>query len=145
MDRANKIEKRQCWGKVLSGANFSKSSKFSRNFENFKKSRNFENPVEGGAPALRVVRAGTRLTVHRSLPLLLFEGRTPCSTSYYSSREELPALRIITLQAGRSLLYELLLFELYPAINNSSTSHSSASHLAIKSNATSHSSSFTQR
>ena len=24
--------------------------------------------MEGGAPALRVIRAGTRLTVHRSLP-----------------------------------------------------------------------------
>ena len=28
----------------------------------------FWNFVEGGAPALRVIRAGTRLTVHRSLP-----------------------------------------------------------------------------
>ena len=27
-----------------------------------------ENSFEGGAPALRVIRAGTRLTVHRSLP-----------------------------------------------------------------------------
>ena len=26
--------------------------------------------IEGGAPALRVIRAGTRLTVHRSLPYL---------------------------------------------------------------------------
>ena len=55
-------------GKVPSGASFSKSSKFGQNFENFEKSRNFKNLVEGGAPALRVIRAGTRLTVHRSLP-----------------------------------------------------------------------------
>ena len=27
-----------------------------------------DNFIEGGAPALRVIRAGTRLTVHRSLP-----------------------------------------------------------------------------
>ena len=29
------------------------------------------NFFEGGAPALRVIRAGTRLTVHRSLPLFI--------------------------------------------------------------------------
>ena len=34
------------------------------------------------------------------------------------------ALRV-TLQVGRFLLYELLLFDLYPAINYSSTSHRS--------------------
>ena len=47
---------------------FFKSSKFGRNFE---KSRNFEDFnffVEGGGPALRVIRAGTWLAVHRSLP-----------------------------------------------------------------------------
>ena len=31
----------------------------------FEKTYNF---IEGSAPALRVIRAGTRLTVHRSLP-----------------------------------------------------------------------------
>ena len=35
-------------------------------FENFRKNDNF---IEGSAPALRVIRAGTRLTVHRSLPM----------------------------------------------------------------------------
>ena len=39
-----------------------------QNFDDFETSRIFENFVEGGAPALRVIRAGTRLTVHRSLP-----------------------------------------------------------------------------
>ena len=29
--------------------------------------------MEGDAPALRFIRAGTRLTVHRALPLFLFE------------------------------------------------------------------------
>ena len=43
----------------------SKSSIFSRNFEKYGK---FVKLFEGGAPALRVIRAGTRLTVHRSLP-----------------------------------------------------------------------------
>ncbi len=33
------------------------------------KSRKFEKMVEGEAPALRVVRAETRLTVHRSLAI----------------------------------------------------------------------------
>ena len=68
LDIANKIEKWQCWEKVLSDASFFESSKFDRNFENFGKFRNFENLFEGGAPALRVIRAGTKLTVHRSLP-----------------------------------------------------------------------------
>ena len=36
-------------------------SKISKNLEKIKS-------FEGGAPALRVIRAGTRLTVHRSLP-----------------------------------------------------------------------------
>ena len=39
-----------------------------QNFENFEKYRKFEKMIERGAPALRVIRAGTRLTVHRSLP-----------------------------------------------------------------------------
>ena len=30
-----------------------------------------DKTIEGGAPALRVIRAGTRLTVHRSLPWLV--------------------------------------------------------------------------
>ena len=34
-------------------------------FENFGKRQKIGR---GGAPALRVIRAGTRLTVHRSLP-----------------------------------------------------------------------------
>ena len=33
-----------------------------------KKIRKNDNSLEGTAPALRVIRAGTRLTVHRSLP-----------------------------------------------------------------------------
>ena len=37
----------------------------SGNVENFRKD---DNSIEGGAPDLRVIRAGTRLTVHRSLP-----------------------------------------------------------------------------
>ena len=48
-----------------------KNTIFGRNFEIFEKSRNFEKIAEGGAPALRVIRAGTRLTVHRSLPWLV--------------------------------------------------------------------------
>ena len=36
--------------------------------ESFSKLRKFEKYFEGGAPALRVIRAGTRLTVHRSFP-----------------------------------------------------------------------------
>ena len=36
-----------------------------KKFENFHK--NYKS-IEGGARALRVIRAGTRLTVHRSLP-----------------------------------------------------------------------------
>ena len=39
----------------------SKFSEISKNLKIF----------EGGAPALRVIRAGTRLTVHRSLPVLV--------------------------------------------------------------------------
>ena len=51
---------------ILSGANFFKSSKFGRDF---KKSENYDffRFFEGGAP-LRVIRAGIRLTVYRSLP-----------------------------------------------------------------------------
>ena len=37
---------------------------------------------------------------------LLFEGRTSCSTSYYSSRKEFPALRVITLREERVSLHE---------------------------------------
>ena len=43
----------------------SKSWSLGRNFENFRKN---DNSIKGDAPALRVIRAGTRLTVHRSLP-----------------------------------------------------------------------------
>ena len=50
--------------KSSTGASFSKSSKFGRKCENFEKIRNFENFVEGGAPALLIIRAGTWLTVH---------------------------------------------------------------------------------
>ena len=54
--------------KFYRGRVVSKSSIFCRNFENFEKSRKFEQMVDAGAPALRVIRAATRLTVHRSLP-----------------------------------------------------------------------------
>ena len=43
---------------------FAEVSKISENFEKWKENQMW------GAPALRVIRAGTRLTVHRSLPLL---------------------------------------------------------------------------
>ena len=50
------------WGQVFSkveiSVEISKFSKISKNSKSF----------EGEAPALRVIRAGTRLTVHRSLP-----------------------------------------------------------------------------
>ena len=46
----------------------------------------------GNTPALRVIT---------------LRGKNSCSTSYYSSGEEFPALRVITFQAGRSLLCEL--------------------------------------
>ena len=46
----------------------SKSWSFVRNFENFENFRKNYNFIKGGAPALRVIRAGTRLTVYRSLP-----------------------------------------------------------------------------
>jgi hypothetical protein len=58
--------------------------------------------------------------------VLIFKQEDLCSTllfPYYSSRRKSTStLRVIALQAGRSLLYELL-FELYLAINNSSTNH----------------------
>ena len=47
---------------------FRKVDIFGRNFENFENSRKNHKFIEGCAPALRVIRAGTRLTVHRSLP-----------------------------------------------------------------------------
>ena len=56
--------------------------------------------------------------------LLLFRATGVSSTSHSSRRKGTSTLRVITLQARRSLLYGLLLFELYLAINNSSTSHS---------------------
>ena len=69
------------------------------------------------------VRGSTLAQVDTAL-VLPFEGRAPCSTSYYSPRRKnTSTLRVITLQAERYLLYELLLFELYPAIDNISTSH----------------------
>ena len=92
---------------------------------------------------------GARVTpIHRG-SVLLFKQEDLCSTSYYSPSRKISALRVITLREGRILplyesllskqedlcstsyysplgillLYELL-FELYLAINNSSTSHS---------------------
>ena len=49
---------------------FSKVQKLGRIFEHFEKSRKIKNFIQGAAPALRVIRAGTWLTVHRSLPSL---------------------------------------------------------------------------
>ena len=63
--------------------------------------------MQSGPFARQIITRADRLAL-----VLLFEGRTPCSTSYYSP-------------LGILLLYELLLFELYLAINYSSTSHSS--------------------
>ena len=47
---------------------FSKVRNLAKILKNLKNLEISENFVEGGAPALRVIRAGTRLTVHRSLP-----------------------------------------------------------------------------
>ena len=46
----------------------SKSQKFGRNFDNFEEARKHFEMFEGGAPAVRVIRGGTMLTVHRALP-----------------------------------------------------------------------------
>ena len=69
LDRANKIKKWQCQGKVLLAWSFSKVGNFGRVFEQIEKLKFLENCSEGVAPALRVIRAGTWLTVHRSLPV----------------------------------------------------------------------------
>ena len=53
---------------------FRKVDILGRNFENFENLRKNDNYIEGGAPALRVIRAGTRLTVHRSLPFRVAQG-----------------------------------------------------------------------
>ena len=56
---------------------------------------------------LRVTLKSYRSKLYESL---LFEREEHFhSTSHYSSREELPALRVITLQAGQPLLYESIL------------------------------------
>ena len=58
---------------------------------------------------------GSKVTpIHRG-SVLLSKQEDLCSTSYNSSTSHSPL--------GILLLYELLLFELYLAINNSSTSH----------------------
>ena len=89
-------------------------------------------------PALRVT-ATMRSTELVNVPINRFELPTARYRHSEQSRsprqayvsvllfewEKLPALRVITLQTGRSLLYELLFSELYLAINNSTTSHSS--------------------
>ena len=65
---------------------------------------------------------GRILSLYESL--LLKQGN-PRSASHYSSRRKnVPTPQVITLQAGRSLLHESLLFVLCPAISNSSTCHS---------------------
>ena len=56
------LRKSSIWCKLF------ESSKFGQNFENFENSRKNEK-YSRGAPALRVIRARTRLTVHRSLPV----------------------------------------------------------------------------
>ena len=57
------LRKSSIWCKLFSkGHILVKNSIFLKNHEKKKKS------IEGGVPALRVIRAGTRLTVHRSLP-----------------------------------------------------------------------------
>ena len=52
-----------------SSLDISKVDIFGWNFENFENFRKNDNFIEGGDPALRGIRAGTRLTVHRSFPL----------------------------------------------------------------------------
>ena len=47
LDRANKIEKWQCWGKVLLAWSFWKVDIFGRNLENFEKYQKFENASRG--------------------------------------------------------------------------------------------------
>ena len=61
---------------------FQKVDIFGRNFENFEKSGKFSKMIEGCAPALRVIRAGTRLTVHRSLPYWCKSNPRPESTEF---------------------------------------------------------------
>ena len=54
--------------KLYRGRVVPKSSIFLSKFRKFRKFSKNDNSIEGGAPAPRVIRAGTRLTVHRSLP-----------------------------------------------------------------------------
>ena len=57
-----------------------KRCNFCRNFEVFENLRKISNGWWGGAPALRVFRAGTRLTVHHALAYLV-EQRSSCLKS----------------------------------------------------------------
>ena len=59
--------------KISIGSKFLKVVIFCENFGNFEKIGKSENFNEGGFPALRVIRAGTRLTVHRSLPFCFLQ------------------------------------------------------------------------
>ena len=52
-------------------------------FRKFQKISKFWKNVEGCAPALRVIRAGTRLTVHRSLPYWCNRNTRPQSTEFF--------------------------------------------------------------
>ena len=54
---------------------------------------------------------GSALAQFDTVLVLLFGGRTPCSTSYFSRRKNTSTLRVITLRGKNSLLYELLLSE----------------------------------
>ena len=47
-----------------------KNQKCGRKFETLETYRKYNENAEGGAPALRGIRAGTRLTAHLALPLL---------------------------------------------------------------------------
>ena len=51
-------------------------------FQKFKMWSKFRKFVDGGAYALRDIRAGTRLTVHRSLPYRCVDKLCPKSTEF---------------------------------------------------------------
>ena len=69
LDRVHKMSKSWCHGKLISDANYFRSLVINKNFEMSEKSTKNIEIVEGGAPALRVIRAETGWTVHRSVPL----------------------------------------------------------------------------